>query len=75
MLSAQKGEETKRIGDEAILHTSFGDIYMKLFGNECPKTVENFTVHARDGYYNGMTFHRVIKGVYMANSCSNCSYL
>lgn len=35
---------------------------MKLFGAECPKTVENFTVHARNGYYDNMLFHRVIKG-------------
>ena len=28
----------------------------------CPKTVENFCVHSRNGYYNGHVFHRVIKG-------------
>ena len=28
----------------------------------CPKTVENFCVHARSGYFNGHIFHRVIKG-------------
>ena len=28
----------------------------------CPKTVENFCVHSRNGYYNGHLFHRVIKG-------------
>lgn len=27
----------------------------------CPKTVENFCVHSRNGYYNGHTFHRIIK--------------
>lgn len=69
MLAAQKGEETKRIGDEATLHTSFGDISIKLFGNECPKTVENFTVHARDGYFNGMIFHRVIKNFMIQTGC------
>lgn len=35
---------------------------MKLFGKECPKTVENFCVHSKNGYYNGHIFHRVIKG-------------
>lgn len=34
----------------------------RLFGTECPKTVENFTVHSRNGYYDGLIFHRVIKG-------------
>ena len=69
MLAAQKGEDTKRIGTEAILHTSFGDIYIKLFGDECPKTVENFTVHSRDGYYNGLTFHRVVKNFMIQTGC------
>lgn len=38
-----------------------GDIHLKLFATECPKTVENFCVHAKNGYYNGHIFHRVIK--------------
>ncbi len=33
-----------------------------MFGKECPRTVENFCVHAKNGYYNGHIFHRVIKG-------------
>lgn len=32
------------------------------FPEECPRTVENFVTHARNGYYNGIVFHRVIKG-------------
>lgn len=35
---------------------------MKLFASECPKSVENFCVHSKNGYYNGHIFHRVIKG-------------
>eukprot|EP00618_Florenciella_parvula_P001443 CAMPEP_0119485350 /NCGR_PEP_ID=MMETSP1344-20130328/12081_1 /TAXON_ID=236787 /ORGANISM="Florenciella parvula, Strain CCMP2471" /LENGTH=521 /DNA_ID=CAMNT_0007520015 /DNA_START=27 /DNA_END=1592 /DNA_ORIENTATION=+ len=50
------------LGKEAVIRTTMGDVHMKLFGNECPKTVENFTVHARNGYYDGLLFHRVIKG-------------
>ncbi|KAK2196745.1 bifunctional Cyclophilin-like domain superfamily/Cyclophilin-type peptidyl-prolyl cis-trans isomerase domain/WD40-YVTN repeat-like-containing domain superfamily/Cyclophilin-type peptidyl-prolyl cis-trans isomerase [Babesia duncani] len=50
-----------RIAKEATIHTSMGDIRVKLFGSECKKTVENFTVHALNGYYNGCIFHRVIK--------------
>nr|XP_039258573.1 peptidylprolyl isomerase domain and WD repeat-containing protein 1-like [Styela clava] len=52
----------KRVSDKAIIHTTVGDVHIKLFMNECPKTVENFCVHSRDGYYNGHIFHRVIKG-------------
>ncbi|GIL83353.1 hypothetical protein Vretimale_11294 [Volvox reticuliferus] len=46
----------------ARLHTTRGDITVKLFPDECPRTVENFTTHARNGYYDGVLFHRVIKG-------------
>lgn len=52
----------RRLGETATLHTTFGDIRVKLFASECPKTVENFTVHARSGYYDNLLFHRVIKG-------------
>eukprot|EP01106_Pelomyxa_sp_JSP_P015798 TRINITY_DN560_c0_g1_i16.p1 TRINITY_DN560_c0_g1~~TRINITY_DN560_c0_g1_i16.p1 ORF type:complete len:241 (+),score=72.69 TRINITY_DN560_c0_g1_i16:169-891(+) len=51
-----------RLARSAIIHTSLGDITVKLFPFECPKTVENFTVHSKNGYYNGLIFHRVIKG-------------
>ncbi len=44
----------------AIMHTNMGDISIKLFPNEAPKTVENFTTHSKNGYYNGLIFHRVI---------------
>ena len=44
----------------AVMHTNMGDIKIKLFGDKAPKTVENFTTHAKNGYYNGLIFHRVI---------------
>ena len=47
---------------EAVLHTNYGDIFIKLFNQECPRTIENFTTHARAGYYDHVLFHRVIKG-------------
>lgn len=43
------------------LHTSEGDIGVKLFADLVPKTVQNFTTHARNGYYDGVIFHRVIR--------------
>ena len=52
---------TARRYESATLHTSVGDIYLKLFARECPKTVENFCVHAKNNYYNGHIFHRIIK--------------
>ncbi|MFH4976620.1 hypothetical protein AB6A40_003329 [Gnathostoma spinigerum] len=50
-----------KITENAVIHTSFGDIHIQLFPHECPKAVENFCTHARRGYYNGLTFHRVIR--------------
>ena len=44
-----------------ILHTSMGDVSIRLFPEAAPKAVENFTTHAKNGYYDGLTFHRVIE--------------
>ncbi|KHD43362.1 peptidylprolyl isomerase [Streptococcus hongkongensis] len=46
---------------EVVLLTSQGDITIKLFPKLAPLAVENFLTHAKEGYYNGLTFHRVIK--------------
>ncbi|TAK35377.1 MAG: peptidylprolyl isomerase [Chloroflexota bacterium] len=46
----------------ATLRTNMGDIKIKLFAGEVPQTVNNFVFLARDGYYDGVRFHRVIKG-------------
>ena len=45
----------------AVMHTSLGDISIRLFPDKTPKTFENFTTHAKNGYYDGLKFHRVIK--------------
>lgn len=45
----------------AIMKTNMGDIKIKLFPKEAPKAVSNFATHAKDGYYNGLIFHRVIQ--------------
>lgn len=55
-LSAPKKGDTV-----AILHTSMGDIKVKFFAKQAPKAVENFLTLAKDGYYDGITFHRVIE--------------
>ena len=54
--------EAVKSGDTvAVMHTNMGDIEIKLFPEHAPKTVENFTTHAKNDYYNGIIFHRVIK--------------
>ena len=106
-MAGSAGNLSKPLAKQAVLLTTVGDIVIKLFFNECPKTVENFTVkywdsfsslvsseklkvnlsletkylskfclitvndvailtlyqvHCQNGYYNGLIFHRVIKG-------------
>ncbi|MBU0278794.1 MULTISPECIES: peptidylprolyl isomerase [unclassified Gemella] len=46
---------------KVIIKTTKGDMTFKLFEKDIPKTVENFITHAKNGYYNGIIFHRVIK--------------
>ncbi len=55
-------EEPQKGDKIAILHTNYGDIQIRLFAEEAPKTVENFIGHIENGYYDGLIFHRVIKG-------------
>ena len=50
------------LGKEAVLRTTMGDIHIRLFPDEVPRTVENFCGHARNGYYDNVIFHRIIKG-------------
>lgn len=49
-------------GSSAIIHTSYGDIHVRLFPEYAPKAVENFVGLAKKGYYDNIIFHRVIKG-------------
>jgi cyclophilin family peptidyl-prolyl cis-trans isomerase len=44
----------------ATMQTNHGPIAIELFDDDAPKTVENFVKLARDGFYDGVTFHRVI---------------
>ena len=44
----------------ATLHTNHGAIAIELFDDDAPKTVENFLKLARDGFYDGVVFHRII---------------
>jgi peptidyl-prolyl cis-trans isomerase B (cyclophilin B) len=53
-------DDTKRY--TATFSTEVGDFVVQLFADKAPNTVNNFVVLARDGYYDGVTFHRVIKG-------------
>ena len=53
--------EEPEIGETiATIKTSYGDIVLRFFPEQAPKAVENFVTHSKNGYYNGLTFHRVI---------------
>lgn len=45
----------------ATIKTNMGEIKIRLFPKYAPKAVENFVTHAKEGYYNGLIFHRVIE--------------
>ncbi len=53
----------------ATFHTSEGTIELELFSKEAPKTVENFTKLAGEGFYNGLIFHRVIPDFMIQGGC------
>lgn len=44
-----------------VLQTNVGNIELKLYPKIAPKAVENFTTHVKNGYYDGLIFHRIIK--------------
>lgn len=45
----------------AIIHTSMGDVTLRFFPEEAPLAYENFVTHARNGYYDGVIFHRILE--------------
>jgi peptidylprolyl isomerase domain and WD repeat-containing protein 1 len=63
VLGSKKAEQKKTAesGSAAIIHTTYGDIHIRLFPDAAPKAVENFVTHSKRGYYNNTIFHRVIR--------------
>jgi cyclophilin family peptidyl-prolyl cis-trans isomerase len=53
----------------ATIHTSMGAIELELFAEDAPKTVENFSKLAGDGFYDGLVFHRVIPDFMIQGGC------
>src|SRR5688500_7222994 len=49
-------------GKQAVLETDKGNIELELLETAAPKAVENFRLLAEHGYYDGLTFHRIVKG-------------
>jgi peptidyl-prolyl cis-trans isomerase B (cyclophilin B) len=53
----------------ATIETERGDLVLELFASDVPMTVNNFVFLARDGFYDGLTFHRVIPGFVAQGGC------
>ena len=59
--AAAAAAKAAQMGTGAVIHTTLGDVHIRLFPKEAPKAVENFVGHSRSGYYNNTIFHRVIR--------------
>lgn len=55
----------------AIITTNKGVMKAELYSAETPKTVENFIKLAKEGFYNGLHFHRVLRGFVIQTGCPN----
>jgi peptidyl-prolyl cis-trans isomerase B (cyclophilin B) len=66
MLGAEKNNEEKTpmnsSNEVAVIKTSEGDMVVQFWTDAAPKTIENFKKLARQGFYNGTIFHRIVKG-------------
>ena len=56
-----KNKDIIDLPEKAVIDTTKGEIFIKLYVNECPKTTKNFITLGKRGYYDGLIFHRVIK--------------
>lgn len=75
LLGSRRAMEAKpaESGTAATVHTTCGDIHLRLFPEAAPKAVENFVTHAKNGYYNNTIFHRVIRK-FMIQVCVSAVY-
>jgi peptidyl-prolyl cis-trans isomerase B (cyclophilin B) len=64
-------KETASANEVAVIKTSYGEMTIAFWSDVAPKTVENFKKLAREGFYNGTAFHRIIKGFMIQGGCPN----
>ena len=57
----EAAEQEARMASAATIHTTMGDIHIRMFPQYAPKAVENFTMHSKQDYYNNLIFHRIIR--------------
>ncbi len=56
---------------QALIKTAYGEMKIAFWPDVAPKTVENFKKLAREGFYDGTAFHRIIKGFMVQGGCPN----
>ncbi|MDX5348478.1 MAG: peptidylprolyl isomerase, partial [Hymenobacteraceae bacterium] len=56
---------------KAEIHTDKGVMKVEFYEKDAPKTVENFTKLAKEGFYDGLSFHRVIPDFVIQGGCPN----
>jgi len=64
-------ETTTGAAPRAIIHTTAGDLTLEFWPEVAPRTVDNFLKLARENFYNGTAFHRIIKGFMIQGGCPN----
>jgi len=57
--------------ENAVISTTYGDMTIAFWPDVAPKTVANFKKLAREGFYDGTAFHRIIKGFMIQGGCPN----
>jgi peptidyl-prolyl cis-trans isomerase B (cyclophilin B) len=57
--------------ENAVIKTSYGEMEIAFWPDVAPKTVDNFKKLAREGFYDGTAFHRIIKGFMIQGGCPN----
>src|SRR5438128_830982 len=63
LMMTVKSEEPKTMSNEvAVIKTTEGEMVVEFWSDVAPKTVENFKKLAKDGFYDGTAFHRIVKG-------------
>lgn len=62
---------SKKTKMEAIIKTNKGEMKVKFYENDAPNTVANFVKLAKEGYYNGLKWHRVIPDFVIQGGCPN----
>jgi peptidyl-prolyl cis-trans isomerase B (cyclophilin B) len=62
---------TAPASEHAVIKTAYGEMTLAFWPEVAPKTVENFKKLAREGFYDGTAFHRIIKGFMIQGGCPN----